>query len=126
PETPHSTVDLQMNRLWPRPQSLGSIAEHLHMPGFPYGGGQVLADYLILFATPESGHQQNAAAHSGRAQRHTFIGGCHPQPLGPYGLERQGARGGAMSVGVRLDHRAYRHAWAHVTLDGAEVFPQCA
>ncbi len=124
PESSHPRVYFQMNRLWRCAEAFGRTVECLHMLRFPNRGSQISPDDLLLFSSPEAGHEQNSPTHARFSQGNAFIGRGHAQPFCSGGLKRQRALGGAVTICIRLDHRAHLNVGANQSLHHLKVSAQ--
>lgn len=84
----------------------------------------MIGNDLVFFAFPDAGHQQKTSLNSGAAKRHRLFGTRHSKPGSVFGLKRSRAGGGAVAVGVRLDHGADADAFADMLPHGAEVLAE--
>jgi hypothetical protein len=101
-----------------------SAFERLDVPWLPNRGSKILRDDPIFLPLPDSGHQQDAGRDPGSAQRQTFRGIGHSQPLGALGFERQRALHRTMAVTVGFDHCADGNVCADMLLDRVKIFSQ--
>ena len=83
-----------------------------------------MRDDPILFALPDSGHQQNPCPNAGAAQRAPFGGIGYAEPGRAFGFKRERAFGCAVAVTVGFYNRADRDVRADMLLHGAEVVAQ--
>ena len=102
----------------------GGAADCIHMPGFPYGRCQVLADNLLFLSVPKPGHQENSPTQPHFAKRYAFVRCRDTEPLRSFGFKCQCASLSAVTVGVGLHYRAHSHGLSDMLLYGAEVLPQ--
>src|SRR3989441_10411106 len=110
----------------PLPNSPGGLFQALDLPGLPHSRSEAKTNDLFLLAPPESCHQQNASLNSRIAQRNRFVERSHAQPLCPFFFESPRALDCAMSIAIRLHHRANRHIHAYMALHHSEVVTEIA
>ena len=85
---------------------------------------EAVTERIFFFATKATNKDQNAAAHSGLAQRDTFIGRSDTEPRGTLLFERQSRSFGAVTVGVALNDRADSNGSPDVLLNRTKVVAQ--
>src|SRR5579871_5614075 len=90
----------------------------------PYRRRQIEAHNLFFFASPETGHQQNAPANASFAKRNGLIERGHPKPAGAFFIERARAFDRPMPVAIGLDDSANGYTRSEMLLYGAKILAQ--
>ncbi len=124
PEPPHARINFQMDGVPRHAQTRRCPLQQLDLAWLPNRRGKALANDLFFLATPEAGHQQDAAANACVAQRDGLIQRGHALPARAFLFQRAGTFDGAVAVGVGFHHGADIHAGADVPLHHAKIVPE--